>query len=466
MCQRSSGLGANSPEISLAREPFEAPPSVAADEASTMNRLFELRGSPAKGRKERIMEVVYDCCCGLDVHAKTVVACLVKAGKKEVRTFSTMTADLLQLLDWLTAAGCERVAMESTGVYWKPVFNILEGGGEVILVNARHIKAVPGRKTDVRDCEWLADLLRHGLVKASFIPPVEIREIRELTRYRQTLVKDQTAVANRIQKLLESANIKLGQVASDVLGLSGRLMLRALAEGEQDAEKLAELAQGRLQSKKAALRQALVGRLTSAQRWVLGEALTRWEEIEGALVRVETRIREEVQACADPFVPPAVELLDSIPGIGEHVAHTIVAEIGVDMERFPSDGHLASWAGMCPGNNESAGKRKSGQTTKGSQYLRTALVEAAWAASHGKGTYWAAKYKRLVPRLGKKKALVALGHNILRIAYYLLKRRIPYTDLGEDYFDRQHRQRQRQRLVERLEALGVKVTLEEVGEAA
>jgi transposase len=199
------------------------------------------------------MQVVYECCCGLDVHAKTVVACLVKLGKKEIRTFSTMTADLLQLLDWLTAAGCQQVAMESTGVYWKPVFNILDGGCEVILVNARHIKAVPGRKTDVRDCEWLADLLRHGLVKASFIPPVEIREVRELTRYRQTLVKDHTAVANRIQKLLESANIKLGQVASDVLGLSGRLMLRALAAGEQDAEKLAELAQGRLKSKQDAL---------------------------------------------------------------------------------------------------------------------------------------------------------------------------------------------------------------------
>jgi transposase len=412
------------------------------------------------------MQVVYECCCGLDVHAKTVVACLVKQGKKEIRTFSTMTADLLQLLDWLTAAGCQQVAMESTGVYWKPGFNLLDGGCEVILVNARHIKAVPGRKTDVRDCEWRADLLRHGLVKASFIPPVEIREVRELTRYRQTLVKDHTAVANRIQKLLESANIKLGQVASDVLGLSGRLMLRALAAGEQDAEKLAELAQGRLKSKQDALRQALAGRLTGAQRWVLGEALARWEELEGALNRVEARIREEVQACADPFVPAAVALLDSIPGVGEHVAHTIVAEIGVDMDRFPSDGHLASWAGMCPGNNESAGKRKSGQTTKGSPYLRTALIEAAWAASHGKGTYWAAKYKRLVPRLGKKKALVALGHTILRIAYYLLKRRVRYTDLGSDYFDRHQVQRQRQRLVERLETLGVKVTLEEVGEAA
>ena len=412
------------------------------------------------------MQVVYECCCGLDVHAKTVVACLLKPGRKEIRTFSTMTEDLLQLLDWLTREGCTHVAMESTGVYWKPVFNILEGVLSVILVNARHIKAVPGRKTDVRDCEWLADLLRHGLVKASFIPPREIREVRELTRYRQTLVKEHTAVANRIQKLLESANLKLGQVASDVLGVSGRLMLRALAEGEQDAEKLAELAQGRLKSKKGALRQALAGRLTVAQRWVLRELLARWEELEGALTRVETRIREEVQAGANPFVPEAVELLDSIPGVGEHVAHIIVAEIGVEMDRFPSDGHLASWAGMCPGNNESGGKRKRGPTTKGSPYLRTALIEAAWAASHGKGTYWAAKYKRLAKRLGKKRALVALGHNLLRIAYHLLKRRVRYTDLGSDYFDRQQVQRQRRRLVQRLEALGVKVTIEEVAEAA
>jgi transposase len=412
------------------------------------------------------MHVVYDCCCGMDVHAKTVAACLLKAGKKEIRTFSTMTADLLALLDWLSEAGCSHVAMESTGVYWKPVFNILEGQLQVVLVNARHIKAVPGRKTDVRDCEWLADLLRHGLVRASFIPPREIREIRELTRYRQAVVKEHTAVANRIQKVLESGNIKLGQVASDVLGLSGRLMLRALAAGEQDGEQLAELAQGRLKAKKAELCQALAGQLTVVQRWVLSELLVRWEELEAALTRVEARLREEVEACADPFVPEAVELLDSIPGVGEHVAHAIVAEIGVDMERFPSDGHLASWAGMSPGNHESAGKRKSGQTTKGSPYLRTALIEAAWAASHGKGTYWAAKYKRLVRRLGKKKALVALGHNLLRVAYYLLKRRMRYTDLGSDYFDRQQVQRQRQRLVQRLEALGVKVTLEEVGEAA
>jgi len=412
------------------------------------------------------MEVLHDCGCGLDVHAKTVEACLITKGRKELRTFSTMTDELLRLADGLTSAGCTDVAMESTGVYWKPIFNVLEGLLRVILVNARHIKAVPGRKTDVRDCEWLADLVRHGWVKASFIPPLEIRELRELTRYRQTLVTEHTAVANRIQKLIESANIKLGQVASDVLGLSGRLMLRALAEGETDAGKLAELAQGKLRSKQAELRRALEGRLTQAQRWVLAEFLAWLEELEAALTRVETRIGEAVAACPDPFVQEAVELLDTIPGVGERTAQTIVAEIGVDMGRFPSAKHLASWAGVCPGNHESAGKRKSGQPTKGNKSLRTVLVEAAWAATHAKGTFLQAKYQRLVKRMPKQKALGAVAHRLLVISYHLLSRRVPYAELGSDYVDRQHLERQRQRLVERLEGLGVTVTIEKVVEAA
>jgi transposase len=324
------------------------------------------------------MEVVDECCCGVDVQAKTGVACLVTKGRKEIRTFATMTDELLQLGDWLSSAGCTHVAIESTGVYGKPVFNIRESLLTVILVNARHIKAVPGRKTEVRDCEWLADLLRHGLLKASFIPPLEIR-------YRQTLVTEHTAVANRIQKLIESANIKLGQVASDVLGLSGRLMLRALAVGETETGKLAELAQGKLKSKKAELRRAREGRLTQVQRWVLAEFLTRVEELEAARTRVAARIREEVTACADPFVPQAVELLESIPGVGVRTAQTIVAEIGGEMSRFPCAKHLASWAGVCPGNHASAGKRKSGQPTKGNQSVRTILVEAAGAATPPKG---------------------------------------------------------------------------------
>ena len=325
---------------------------------------------------------------------------------------------------------------------------------------------MPGRKTDVRDCEWLADLLRHGLLKASFIPPLEIRELGELTRYSQTLVTEHTAVANRLQKLLESANIKLGQVASDVLGVSGRLMLRALAEGEEDAAKLAELAQGKLKSKKGELRRALEGRLTQAQRWGLTELLARLDEGEAALSRAEARIGEEVATCRDPFVKEAGELRDSIPGVGEQVAQTIIAERGVDMSPFPSEKHLASWAGGCPGNNESAGKRKSGQTTKGSKSLRTALVEAAWAATRAKGTYLRAKYQRLVKRMPKKKALGAVAHTVLVIAYHMLSRQVPYAELGSDHVDRQQVERQRRRLVERLEALGVKVTIEEVAEAA
>jgi transposase len=326
------------------------------------------------------MEIIHPCCCGLDVHAKTVLACLIKHGRKRTRTCSTRTDDLLALLDWLLSEECTHVAIESTGVYWRPVFNILEGELEVILVNARQVKGLPGRKTDVKDCEWLADLLRHGLLKASFIPPAHIRELREVVRYRQSVVKEQAAVANRIQKLIESANIKLGQVASDVMGVSGRAMLRAMVEGKSDTQQLAELARDTLKQKRPELRRALDGLLSATQRWVLGELLGRYEELEAALSRVNDQFCKEVADSADPFVAEAVPLLDTIPGVGEQVAETIIAEIGVDMSRFPSAGHLASWAGICPGNNESAGKRRSGKTRKGSPYLWAVLVQAAWAA--------------------------------------------------------------------------------------
>jgi transposase len=391
---------------------------------------------------------------------------VIKGGKKEVRTFSTMTAELLCLLDWLTQAGCTHVAIESPGVYWRPVFNILEGVMEVILTNARDAKGYKARKTDVIDAEWLADLLRHGLLKPSFIPPRPIRELRELTRYRESLVREQTALANRIQKLIESANIKLGQVASDALGVSGKAMLRALAAGETDAEKMSHLARRTLKRKQPQLQQALEGRMTQAQRWVLGQLLDQYDQIEAAITRAEERIRQEVESSADPFVAEAVQLLDTIPGVGETVAQIIVAEIGVDMNRFPTANHLASWAGMCPGNNESAGKRKSGKTTKGSRYLRAALVQAAWAASHQKGTYLAAQYKRLVKRMGKKKALVAVGHSILVMVYHVLQNRVGYQELGGDYFDRRNVDKQRKRLIRQLESLGVKVTVEEIKEAA
>lgn len=412
------------------------------------------------------MQVLYPCCCGIDIHAKTAVACLIKQGRRQTRTFSTMTDDLLRLSDWLTAEGCTHVAIENTGVYWKPVFNILEGPLSVILVNARDVRAVPGRKTDVRDCEWLADLLRHGLLKASFIPPLEIRELRELTRYRQTLVKEHTAVANRIQKLIESANIKLGQVATDVLGTSGRQMLRALADGEEDVEVLVEMARSSLRTKKPELRRALTSRLTPAQRFVLSELLARVTENEAATARVNEQIAQEVAEGTDPFVSEAVRLLQTIPGVGLRVAEVVVSEIGVDMARFPTDAHLASWAGLCPGNNESAGKRRSTQTTKGSPYLRAALTQAAWAVAHTKQTYLAAQYHRLARRMGRKKALVAVAHSLLVIVYHVLEQRADYRELGGDYFDRQQHQTQQQRLIKRLERMGLRVTVEALPSAA
>lgn len=412
------------------------------------------------------MEALYSCCCGIDVHAKTAVACLIKDGEKEIRTYSTMTADLLSMSDWLVATGCQQVAIESTGVYWRPVFNILEGALRVMLVNARHIKAVPGRKTDVKDSEWIADLLRHGLLKASFIPALEIRELRELTRYRQTLVRNQATIANRVQKVIESGNIKLGQVATDVMGVSGRQMLRALAEGEHDSGKLSSFARGQLKKKAAALQRALTGCLTPAQRFVLGELLDRYEESERAIAKVNDEIRREVEKACDPFVNEAIALLQTIPGLGRRIAEVVVAEIGVEMSQFPTDKHLASWAGLCPGNHESAGKRNTGKTNKGNQSLRTALVQGAWAATHTKGTYLAAQYHRLVKRKGRKKALVAVAHSLLVIIYHVLQRKQSYQELGGNYFDKLQSDTRCRHLVRQLESLGMKVTLGELSAAA
>jgi transposase len=412
------------------------------------------------------MEVLYARCCGIDVHAKMLVACLIVNGRKDTRTFSTMTDDLLNLLDWLIANECTQVAIESTGVYWRPVFNILEGAVEVMLVNAREAKGLKARKTDVIDAEWLADLLRHGLLRPSFIPPRHIRELRELTRYRESLVREQTSLANRIQKLVESGNVKLGQVATDALGVSGLQMLRALAAGETNPDKMSSMARGRLKRKQGELKRALSGQLTEAQRWVLSELLDQYDRVKEAISKVEQKIREEVAAAPDPFVSEAVKLMDTIPGVGETIAQILAAEIGVEMSQFPSDKNLSSWAGMCPGNNESAGKRKSGKTTKGSRYLRTALVEAAWAASRTKNTYLSAQYRRFVKRMGKKKALVAVGHSILVIAYHLLNNKRTYQELGGDYFDKRYAEKRRTRLIKQLQSLGLKVTIEEVPQAA
>jgi transposase len=412
------------------------------------------------------MKVVHETCCGIDVHAKMLVACLILAdGAKQVRTFSTMTDDLLRLRDWLVGAQCTHVAIESTGVYWKPVFNILEDALTVILINPEHAHVLRGRKTDVKDAEWLADLLRHGLLKASFIPPPVIRELRELTRYRESLVREQSAVANRIQKLIESGNIKLGQVASDALGASGRAILWALAGGEKDATKLAALARGKLKEKSLSLERALHGRLTVNQRFVLGELLQRWEELEKADARVSREIDKYVQA--DPKLARAREVLDSIPGIGPRVAEVIIAEIGLEMVAIFGDAeHLASWAGLCPGNKKTAGKRLSGRTRKGNTYLRSALVQAAWGSTMKKNCYLSSQFFRLSKRLGRKKALVAVAHSLLVIIFHVLQSDQTYTELGGDYFDRHHVEQQRQYYLRRLQMLGLNVTVEELSQAA
>lgn len=411
------------------------------------------------------MEILLSICCGLDVHAKTVVACLIIHGRKTVRTFSTMTDDLLALGDWLLEAGCTNVAMESTGVYWKPVYNVLEGVCDVMLVNAHHIKQVPGRKTDVKDCEWIADLLRHGLLKPSFIPPAPIRDLRELTRYRAAMVHDRTRLANRVQKLAESGNIKLAQVLSDALGVSGRRMLRALAKGERDLDRIVALADRQLDGKRELLRKALNGRLTDAQRYVLGEVLDRYEEVDRAIARVSERIRDEIGTQQqDPFVAEAIRLLDGVTGVGERVAEVIISETGIDMSRFPSPAHLSSWAGVSPGNNESGGKRRSGRTTKGNVALKNALIQAAWAATRKKESWLANKYQRLKGRLGTKRAIVAIAHKILVSVYHILSDREAYREPNFKPITAPTLEQQRERLIRKLKQLGVTVTVEEVSE--
>jgi transposase len=406
------------------------------------------------------MDVLYPRCCGIDVHKRQVVACLLTPGpagarRKAIRTFGTTTDELLRLVDWLQAAECTHVAMESTGVYWKPLYNLMDGLFTVIVANAQHIKAVPGRKTDVRDAEWIADLLQHGLLRPSYIPPQPQQELRELTRYRTTLLRERAAEVNRIQKVLEGANIKLASVASDVLGLSGRAMLEAIVAGTTDAAVLANLARGRLRDKRPALEQALSGRVRPHHRFLLAEQLCHIDALEESIQRVSAEIAERVR----PF-ETEIALLDTIPGVARQGAEALLAEIGPDMSRFPSAHHLASWAGICPGNHESAGKRKSGKTRKGSPWLRSLLVEAAWGASHTKDTYLSAQYRRLAARRGRKKATFALGHSILVSAYQILVTRTPYADLGGTYFDERARTSIEHRLIRRLERLGLKVSVE------
>jgi transposase len=405
------------------------------------------------------MDTLYPDCAGLDVHKDTVVVCVRHHRPKgrvhqEVRTFSTMTRDLLALSDWLVAEGVTHAAMESTGVYWRPVHNLLEGRCELLLVNAQHMKQVPGRKTDVKDCEWIAQLLQHGLLRGSFVPPQPIRELRELTRQRTQMVGQKASVANRIQKVLEDANLKLGSVASDVLGKSGRAMLAALIAGETDPAKLADLALRRLRQKIPQLQLALTGRVTEHHRFLFKLLLDEVTALEGFIARLETRI-EEVMV---PFAE-AVQRLMTIPGIDRCAAEKVIAEIGTDMKVFASAHHLASWAGLSPGNNESAGKQRSGRTTKGNQWLRTTLVQAGWAASHQRNCYLAAQYRRLAGRRGKKRALVAVAHSLLVIIYYMLSRGTTYQELGANHFDHTNKERLTRHLIKRLESLGNEVTV-------
>jgi transposase len=401
------------------------------------------------------MQKLHECCCGLDVHKKLIVACLLRMGQeKQIRSFGTTTLELQAMGDWLKQAGCTHVAMESTGVYWKPVYNILEGQFELLVVNAQHLKAVPGRKTDVLDAEWIAELLQHGLLKGSFVPPAFERQMRELTRYRSSLTKERARTAQRLEKLLESANIKLASVASDIQGVSARAMLEQLAQGQTNPEILASLAKGRLRHKRAELEQALTGRVQEHHRFLLAELLAHIDYLDESIERLNLEIGNRFR----PFEQD-LRLADTIPGINQRTAETVLAEIGTDLSRFPSDGHISSWSGICPGNDESAGKRRSGKTRKGNRWLRQALVEAAHGASHSKNTYLASQYRRLAARRGSKKAALAVAHSILVILYHMLKRRRAYQDLGPNYFDERDKFVIQRRLVKRLEKLGFTVQL-------
>lgn len=408
------------------------------------------------------MEMILERCCGLDIGKREVVACLRAPDgsggrRQETRTYKTFTAHLESLAGWLESEGVRNVVMEATGQYWKPIWYLLEERGfELMLVNARHVKILPGRKTDVGDAAWLAELLEHGLLRGSFVPPEPIRELRDLTRYRKRLVQLHASECQRVNKVLEDAGIHLGSVASDVLGISGREMLRALIAGERDAEVLAEMAKSRLRSKIPELTEALHGRFREHHAVLVELALAHVEQLEASIDRLD----EQVDQVMAPF-SLARDLLDTITGVGKRAAEHIIAEIGVDMSRFPTAGHLASWAGVCPGNNITGGKRSSGSTTKGDKWLREILVECAWAASHTKNTYLAAQYWRLARRIGRKKAAVAVGHSILVICWNLLSTGCTFEDLGGEFFTKRDTERTRRRAVAQLEALGYQVLLEQ-----
>jgi len=454
------------------------------------------------------MQVIYQRCCGIDVHKKMIVACLLictaQGVQKEIQTFSTMLSDLYRLRDWLKAKQCQAVAMESTGVYWKPIWNVLEGELELLLCNAQHIKAVPGRKTDVKDAEWIADLLQHGLLRASFVPPRPQRELRDLTRYRSSLAADRARLVNRLQKTLEDTNIKLASVASDITGQSGRAILKAMLEGEQNPQKLAELARGRMKEKREQLAQALQGTLGDHHRFLLESQLRQLDFFDLQVRELDQEIAHRLglqSGPADPetpdpsddlpakeeasetpvppesleTIPPlstqpeapqllssaqAIRILDEVTGINVRIGEIVVAELGLQMDRFPDEAHLSSWLGLCPAAKISANKRLSTKTGKGNPWLRQALIEAANAAARSKGTFLGAYYQRLRQRMGHKKAIVALAHRILIIIYHLLKEQQSYRELGPDHVDEKAAEVARRRALRTLEQLGYDVTLQ------
>jgi transposase len=436
-------------------------PSGGQHAGQTLCPLRSPRGSVYVEEYPMDLPVVNPRCCGLDIHKRSITACLLVPAAdgsvaRTTRTFGTMTRDLRALQHWLQEAGVTHVAMESTGVYWKPLFNLFEGHFTLLLVNAQHVKQVPGRKSDARDCEWLAVLLRHGLLNSSYVPSREQRELRELTRYRISLVQEHSAELNRLEKTLEGANIKLAAVVSTLATRSAREMIEHLAAGESDPQALADLARGRLRQKLAALEAALEGQVGAHQRFLLQQQLAHLVHLEGLI----TAVSAEVARRLAPY-EAILQRLETIPGVGRRVAEQLVAEIGLDMSRFPTAGHLASWSGMCPGQDESAGKRRSGKTRPGNRWLKATLVEAAHGAARTKDSYPRAQHHRLAARRGKRRATVAVGHTLLTAAYYVLRDGVEYQDLGAHYFDERDRTGVIRRAVARLEALGLRVIIED-----
>ena len=411
------------------------------------------------------MQTMIARCCGLDVHKASITACvrvLVDGVLSEfIETFATTTSDLLALRDWLAVHEVTHVAMESTGVYWKCVYYVLEDDFELLLVNAQHIKHVPGRKTDTIDAAWIAQLLACGLLKGSLVPPPRIRELRDLTRYRKALIYERGRAVNRLHKLLEDAGIKLSCVATDVMGVSGRAMMRALIDGQADADALAELAKGKLRRKLPALRKALEGRFRAHHAFLLERMLARIEDLEDDINAISARVEDQI----DPFAA-AVELLCTIPGVQRRTAEVIIAETGGDMSVFPTAGHLASWAGVCPGQRESGGKRKPARTRKGSPWLRATLIESARAASRSKGTYLGERYRRLARRRGDRKAIIAIAHDILTAAWHMLSTGEIYREQGPAIVSERDAENARRRAISQLERLGHTVTLGPLPEAA